>query len=206
MIQSKESSESVTATRNAARSSEFMVMLYGLACFPSFVCTFKHRFLWSTVFLHVFCTSKKSSESHPSLPWSQKHESMIVWCGHWRSLECFGWGVLAASGKMRVPQRSLALTWLLKFEVKKWNDTLDLVIFPLFLSNKPIRSFLNGPCFTFPIAMIAMGSQVAFMQRAERPAALQSLWWNAGVTAAWTFVHTVHWRRCCSDTVSTKCW
>lgn len=86
--------------------------------------------LWSTVFLHVFfCPSKKSSESHPSLRWSQKHESMIVWCGHWRSLECFGWGVLAASGKMRVPQRSLALISLLKFEVKKWDDTLDLVIF-----------------------------------------------------------------------------
>ena len=82
---------------------------------------------------------------------------------------------MAASGKMRVPQRSLALISLLKFEVKKWDDTLDLVIFPHFLSNKPIRSFLDGPCFTFPIDMIAMGSQVAFMQRAERPAALQSL-------------------------------
>lgn len=45
MIQSKESSESVTATRNAARSSVFMVMLYGLACFPSFVYTFKHGVL-----------------------------------------------------------------------------------------------------------------------------------------------------------------
>ena len=81
---------------------------------------------------------------------------------------------MAANGKMRVPQRSLALIWLLFSNlVKKW-DTFDLVIFPL-LSNKPIRSFLYGPCFT-PLA-IAMGSQVAFMQ-AERPAA-----WSDGTVS-----------------------